>query len=73
MAIRFKADDLGYGMLLSGIETQSAAHRLRRLFASHGIDFTLSLRTEGDFQFVLYGVSQVTLESLIAGADVKLL
>jgi hypothetical protein len=72
MPIRVKADDLGYGMLLSGIRSREDALQLHRFFASNSLEPVMTAAGLNDFQILLYGVSRDAFEHVIGGADVEL-
>ncbi len=70
--IRLKAEDISHGILLSGVESESAALRLRRYFAENELVFSLS-QVEDGYQFLLHRVSRHALEWLANGAGIELI
>lgn len=73
MPLRLKAADLGYGMLLSGIESHADADRLQAYFHDNGLGSRIEPQTDGKFQILIHGISRNAFNWLIVGADVELI
>jgi hypothetical protein len=72
VAIRVKADDLGYAILLKEIGSREDAINLREFFTSNGVSPEVCAVSEDEFHIMLYGVSCDTFVHLVAGADIEL-
>lgn len=73
MPTQLKADDLGYGMLLSGIESHADANRLQIYFFDNGFGARIESQSDGKYQILIEGISRNSFNWLIAGADVELI
>ena len=73
MTLRLKAVDLGYGILLTGIESQADAERLQAYIHDNGLGSRIEPQTDGKYQILIHGISRDAFNWLIAGADVELI
>lgn len=72
MAVRIKADDLGYAILLKEIKSRDDALYVRDHLIAKGLNPVISAACEGGYHILLHGVSGETFANLIATADVEL-
>jgi hypothetical protein len=68
MATDLRAFDLGYGILLNGIESQADALDLRQFFDDNGLASAIGSAGEEGCQLLLRGVSRETYDWLRSGA-----
>ena len=73
MPLRLKSHDLGYGMLLNGIESHADAERLQGYFYDNGFGSRIESQSDGKYQILIHGISRDGFNWLISGADVELL
>lgn len=68
MATDLRAFDLGYGILLNGIESQADALHLQQFFDDNGLASAIDSAGEEGCQLLLRGVSRETYDWLRSGA-----
>jgi hypothetical protein len=73
MAIRIKADDLGYALLLKEIETRDKAVYIRDFLVANGLNPVISAVCEDGYHILLHGVSCDMFVNLTATADIQLM
>jgi hypothetical protein len=73
MLIRLQADDLGYGILLSGIGTHDEALHLQEFFASKSLKSVVNSAGKFGFSVLVRGLSREAFEHVIGSADVELI
>ena len=71
MPIRLKVDDLGYGVLLSGIESHADARQLHRFFTDKGLTASLNPQSDGGYQILIRGISKEAFDQIARGADIE--
>ena len=69
MASDLRAFDLGYGILLNGIESQADALHLQQFFDDNGLDSAFGSAGDEGCQLLLRGVSRETYDWLRSGAS----
>jgi hypothetical protein len=69
MATDLRAFDLGYGILLNGIESQADARDLQQFFDDNGLTSAVGSAGDEGCQLLLRGVSRETYDWLRSGAS----
>ena len=69
MATDLRAFDLGYGILLNGIESQADARDLQQFFDDNGLTSAVGSVGHEGCQLLLRGVSRETYDWLRSGAS----